>query len=71
MNETSILVGLCVFFGSGVAVRAQNVVFVDSAAPSGGVGLSWLTAFDDLQDGFDAAGSLVSGEATVREDCKT
>ena len=33
-----------------------DVFCVDIDAPPGGDGLSWKTAFVDLQDGFDAVG---------------
>ncbi len=33
----------------------QKTIFVDVAAVPGGDGLSWLTAFDDLQDGLSLA----------------
>lgn len=34
---------------------AQQILYVDAAAPSGGNGLSWATAFNDLRDAIDAA----------------
>ncbi|MCA9309620.1 MAG: right-handed parallel beta-helix repeat-containing protein [Phycisphaerales bacterium] len=34
---------------------AQTVLFVDRAAPGGGDGLSWASAYDDLQEAFDYA----------------
>ncbi|HEY9086691.1 MAG TPA: hypothetical protein VIO36_00880, partial [Anaerolineaceae bacterium] len=39
--------------------RAASPVFVNAAAPDGGDGLTWATAFNHLQDGMDTA---VAGE---------
>lgn len=36
---------------------AQTVIFVNAAAPDGGDGLSWETAYSDLQDALDDANS--------------
>ncbi len=37
------------------AVHAQVTFYVDDDAPAGGDGLSWYSAFDDLQDALDAS----------------
>ena len=68
MNATAMLAGICVFFGGRAPVCAQAVLFVDSAAPPGGIGLSWPTAFDDLQDAMDAA---IRGGLIVEPSFKT
>ncbi|MDY7107578.1 MAG: hypothetical protein SYC29_02980 [Planctomycetota bacterium] len=40
---------------AAAAVAAGSVIYVDAAAPDGGDGSSWVTAFNDLQDALDAA----------------
>ena len=48
-----VLVGCALWLGP--VGYAQNVLYVDDSAPSGGNGLTWGTAFDHLQDALDAA----------------
>ena len=46
-------------FALALPLRAQGVVYVDANAASGGDGLAWATAFDDLHDALvlvDSAG---------------
>ena len=47
-------------FAGGAAVSAggQSRLYVNEAAPPGGDGLSWETAFQDVQAALDAAGPL-------------
>ena len=40
---------------ASVATARADTIFVDDGAPLGGDGLSWETAFNDLQDGIAAA----------------
>jgi PKD repeat protein len=49
--------GASIFIPS--ATRAASPIFVNAAAPAGGDGASWATAFNNLQDGINLA---VSGE---------
>jgi len=49
----AIAVAWLVFVSQGA--RAQTVVYVDDSAPTGGDGLSWATAFNNLQDTLDYA----------------
>jgi len=41
---------------ASVATARADTIFVDDDAPLGGDGLSWETAFNDLQDAIAAAG---------------
>ncbi len=58
MRSCAIVIVLLV---SVTPTRADTTLYVDDDAPFGGDGLSWETAFDDLQDAIDAAEEL--GEA--------
>ena len=53
MRLITLLVPTCL---TGTLAVAQPVLFVDDDAPPLGDGLSWETAFDDLQDALAAAG---------------
>ena len=47
--------------------RMLSTLFVDADAAPGGDGLSWATAFDDLQAGLDAA-EVANGDADAEND---
>jgi hypothetical protein len=46
-----------VFFGAVGAASGQPILYVDDSAPSGGDGLSWATAYTDLQAALTAVAS--------------
>jgi hypothetical protein len=48
------MLGLC-FAGGAVYGQQHEVFYVDNDAPDGGNGLEWDSAFDDFQEGIDAA----------------
>ena len=52
MRSYALLIALLVTL---THARADTILFVDDDAPPGGDGLTWETAYDDLQDAFDAA----------------
>jgi predicted outer membrane repeat protein len=56
-DALSKLAAAAAMLGAAVAVRGQswNSYYVDSRAPAGGDGLSWATAFRDLQPALDHA----------------
>ncbi|HZW09856.1 MAG TPA: right-handed parallel beta-helix repeat-containing protein [Phycisphaerales bacterium] len=61
MRTARLLVALA---AATAAARAQERIFVDADAPAGGDGTSWAAAFQDLQDGLQAAGAA-GGPAEV------
>ncbi|MFN0205705.1 MAG: right-handed parallel beta-helix repeat-containing protein [Planctomycetota bacterium] len=59
-TSTSFLLKLIFLFSIGAgAAFSQNIVYVDNTKPPGGSGLSWNSAFNDLQTALNAA--AVSG----------
>lgn len=56
MSRAVLVLGAVVLLVTGSSrAFAQGVIYVDAAAPGGGDGQSWATAFQDLQDGLDDA----------------
>ncbi|WP_375562113.1 T9SS type A sorting domain-containing protein [Bernardetia sp. OM2101] len=54
------------FLFLGIEAQAQSYFYVDIDAPAGGNGLSWSTAFNNLQDGIDnAATAFVNNGAGI------
>ncbi len=48
-------IGLGLLIATASLAQAQTVIFVDDDAPAGGNGITWLTAYDDLQDALAVA----------------
>ncbi|MEL6499139.1 MAG: GC-type dockerin domain-anchored protein [Planctomycetota bacterium] len=51
----TLLIGAAFAIASAAVAHAQDTWFVDADAPTGGDGLSWATAFDDLQPAMELA----------------
>lgn len=68
LAEGGIVVRLTALFGIFAASHAcaGGPLFVDAAASPGGNGLSWVSAFADLQDAIAAAPGLSASEIWVR-----
>ncbi|MEL6796135.1 MAG: hypothetical protein AAFO89_04850, partial [Planctomycetota bacterium] len=54
-HTRTLTIGAAVALASAAGLHAQDTWFVDADAPPGGDGLSWVTAFDDLQPAMELA----------------
>ncbi len=60
------VLGVTLAMGTAAGGSTGSVLFVDDAAPPGGDGTSWVTAFRFLQDALAVAGDSVNGITEIR-----